>query len=60
MKKGIETHMNERVLSKYTIMKIRLKISFIAFINNQTVLECFLMAIKKSHSFLKASRQLKD
>ena len=41
-----------KVHKKYMILRIRFKISFIAFINRKTVIELFLYQIKKSHKQL--------
>lgn len=50
--------MIQRVFAKYSIMRMRQKISFTAFINNQTVLQCFANTILRSYNFLKETKQL--
>ena len=48
----------KKVMTKYSIMRVRQKISFMAFLENKTILEIWLVAIKKSMSLLRRSKQI--
>ena len=49
-----EDYLADSVLFKYKIMKLRAKLSFMAFKEGKTILELFLVAILKSHKDLVA------
>lgn len=51
MRYYFEANLLRRVAIKFNIMRVRLKISFMAFLKNQTVLEFWLNAIMKSLKF---------
>jgi len=46
-----------KIFTKYQIMRVRMKISFDAFLKNETVLELWLKTISKSVKFFIASKQ---
>ena len=46
-----------KIFTKYQIMRVRMKISFDAFLKNETVLELWLKTIFKSVKFFIASKQ---
>ena len=47
-----------KVFTKYQMMRVRMKISFHAFIKNETILEHWLKTIERSIKFLIGSGQL--
>ena len=48
----IKNQIMMKVYKKYLILRIRYKISFLAFINRKTVTELILLQVKKSHKQL--------
>ena len=52
----VEHLIMQKVFTKYQIMRVRQKISFMAFIENKSILEIWLLTIKKSLSVLKRSK----
>ena len=45
-----------KIASKYTNMRIRYKVSFMAFLKNQTVLEFWLKSILNCYKYEKATK----
>ena len=58
MREVIDMELITKTARKYTILKIRYKLSFIAFLKNQTILEMWLKTILKCYHRLKHSNQL--
>lgn len=58
MNHQVDYYIMRRVLFKYRNMRVRQKISFHAFMNNETVLELWLKQIKLSFLFLSKSMQI--
>jgi len=51
-RRAAEYNVFRKICLKYTLMKIRMKISYIAFEKGCTITELFLNAIMKSHQEL--------
>lgn len=47
-----------KVFTKYQLMRVRMKISFHAFIKNETILEIWLKTMERSIRFLMGSGQI--
>lgn len=47
-----------QVSTKYTVMKVRQKISFMAFQKNQTILEIWLKSILNCYKYVKMTKQI--
>lgn len=56
----IEKGIYKKIFNKYKVLKWRMKISFMAFSQNMTVLELFLKAILKTYFHFKVHHQLKS
>lgn len=57
MKLGEQVNMAilKKVLTKYLMMRVKMKISYHAFLNNETVLELWLKSIKSTIKNLSSS-----
>ena len=55
-----EIELVNRVMKKYSLMRIRMKISFSAFVKNETVLELWYGTIHNSVKYLRGSGQLEE
>lgn len=56
--KKIDPQIMSHVFTKYKLMRVRQKISYQAFLRNQTILEFWVNAIYKSYNCLKDTKQL--
>ena len=45
-------------MTKYTVMKVRYKISFMAFLKNYTILEIWVRSILNCYKYAKATNQM--
>ena len=58
IKNQVDHEVMRKVYLKYLIMRIRSKISFMAFMKRQTILELFIKAILRSYNHLTMTKQI--
>lgn len=59
MKEEVDAVIHQTVYRKYRVMKVRMKISFMAFLKNQTIIEIWMYAILKTLRYLRHFNQVR-